>query len=85
MLLRPAGDDVNVELAELMAAMARVEEGVTGCRSDIRRNHDVSVKRLDSHGKRVASLERTRAKLVGAMSVISLAVGSMVGWLGLGR
>lgn len=76
---------METQLAELMAAMARVEEGVIGCRSDIRKNHDVSVKRLDSHSKRVSSLERSRAKLVGAMSAISLAVGGLWGWLGLGR
>ncbi len=76
---------MDTQLAELMAAVARVEEGVTGCRNDIRENHAVSVKRLDDHAKRVGSLERTRAKLVGATSVISVAVGGLAGWLGLGR
>ena len=72
-------------VAEMMASLARLEEAVSGCRKDIQENHAVSVKRLDDHAKRVGSLERTRAKLVGATSVISVAVGGLVGWLGLGR
>ena len=72
-------------VAEMMASLARLEEAVSGCRKDIQENHAVSVKRLDDHARRVGSLERTRAKLVGAMSVISVTVGGLAGWLGLGR
>ena len=72
-------------VAEMMASLARLEEAVGGCRKDIQENHAVSVKRLDDHARRVGSLERTRAKLVGAMSVISVTVGGLAGWLGLGR
>ncbi len=72
-------------VAEMMASLARLEEAVSGCRKDIQGNHAVSVKRLDDHAKRVGSLERTRAKLVGGMAVISAAVGGMVTWLGLER
>ncbi len=69
----------------IIASLARLEEAVAGCRKDIKENHAVSVKRLDDHAKRVGSLERSRAKLVGGMSVISVAVGGLMGWLGLGR
>ncbi len=76
---------MDTHVADIMASLARLEEAVGGCRKDIRENHAVSVKRLDDHAKRVASLERSRAKLVGAMSVISVAVGGVLTWLGLGR
>ncbi len=76
---------MDTHVADIMASLARLEEAVGGCRKDIQENHKVSVKRLDDHAKRVGSLERSRAKLVGGMAVISLAVGGLWGWLGLGR
>ena len=76
---------MDTHVADIMASLARLEEAVGGCRKDIRENHAVSVKRLDDHAKRVGSLERSRAKLVGGMSVISVTVSGLVGWLGLGR
>lgn len=78
---------MDTDLAELMTAVARVEEGVKGCRSDIQKSHEVNVKRLDNHGGRVASLERTRAKQVGAGKVfagLSAAVAAILGYLKLG-
>ena len=76
---------MDTYIADIMAALARLEEAVGGCRKDIRENHAVSVKRLDDHARRVGSLERTRAKLVGAVSVVSASLAGLVGWLGLGR
>ncbi len=76
---------MDTHIADIMASLARLEEAVGGCRKDIRENHTVSVKRLDDHAKRVGSLERTRAKLVGAVSVVSASLAGLVGWLGLGR
>ena len=76
---------MDTHIADIMASLARVEEAIAGCRKDVRENHAVSVKRLDDHGRRVASLERTRAKLVGVMAVVSTVIGGLAGWLGLGR
>ena len=76
---------MDTHIADIMASLARLEEAVGGCRKDIRENHAVSVKRLDDHAKRVSSLERSRAKVVGGMAAISAAVGGTLTWLGLGR
>ncbi len=62
---------MDAHTAELLASMARVEKGVERCHADIQRNPEVSVKRLDSHGDRVASLETTRAKQIGASKVLA--------------
>lgn len=70
------------DLAELMTAVARVEEGVKGCRSDIQENHAESIKRLDNHSDRVASLERTRAKQVGAGKVVAWVTAPLAAVLG---
>jgi len=78
---------MDTHTAELLAGMARVEEGIARCHDEIQRNHAVSVKRLDNHGDRVASLEHTRAKQVGASKVLAgiLAAGaSLLGWFRLG-
>ena len=68
----------------IIASLARLEEAVAGCRKDIKKNHDVSVLRLNDHGKRVSSLERSRAKLLGMMAATSAVVVSALAWLGLG-
>ena len=78
---------MDTDLAELMTAVARVEEGVKGCRSDIQENHAESIKRLDNHGERVTSLERTRAKQVGAGKVVAwltAPIAAILGYLKLG-
>ena len=78
---------MDTQLAEVMTAVARVGEEVKGCRNDIQENHVESIKRLDDHGKRVAYLERTRAKQTGAGKVvagIAAAAGAVLGYLKLG-
>ena len=67
---------MDTELAELMAAVARVDEGVKGCRKDIQRLHD--------HTKRIDSLERTRDIQKGASKILAglAAVGSSGGLAG---
>ncbi len=62
---------MDTQLAELMAAVARVDEGVKGCRKDIQRLHDSHVKRLDSNGQRIDSLERTRDIQKGASKILA--------------
>jgi len=68
---------METQLAELMAAVARVDEGVKGCRKDIQRLHDSHVTRLNAHATKIDSLERTRDIQKGASKI--LAVLAMIG------
>ena len=62
---------MDTELAELMAAVARVDEGVKGCRKDIKRSHDSHAKRLNGQLERIDSLERTRDVQKGAGKILA--------------
>lgn len=69
---------------ELIAAVARVEEGVKRIDEKIDGLREVSVKRLNSHALRVDSLEQTRDRQRGAAKlsgVIVLVFGAALSWL----
>ena len=72
---------MDTDTAQLMAAVARVDESVKGCRRDIQRSHDSHAKRLDSQVKRIDSLERTRDIQKGASKILAglAAIGSSGG------
>ena len=70
--------------AEMMVAIAKVEEGITGLHAKVDDLKDVSVKRLNAHASKIDSLERTRDRQWGAakLSAVGLAVlGAVVGFL----
>ena len=62
---------MDTELAQLMAAVARVDEGVKACRTDIQRSHDSHAKRLNGQMERIDSLERTRDIQKGASKILA--------------
>ena len=73
--------------AEMMAAIAKVEEGISGLHAKVDDLTKVSVKRLDAHASKIDSLERTRdrqwgaAKLSGVGIMILAAVLGVLRWL----
>ena len=62
--------------AEMMAAIAKVEEGILGLHAKVDDLKDVSVKRLNAHADKIDSLERTRDRQWGAAKLS--AVGLMI-------
>jgi hypothetical protein len=65
--------------AQLMAAVARVEEGVKGCSEDIKELKEIV---LENHGDRLDSLEGTRDKQKGIGIVASFLVAITAGIVG---
>jgi len=63
---------MDSEIAELMAVVARLDEGVVLIRQDISRLHDSHVKRLDMHTNKIDSLERTRDIQKGASKILGI-------------
>lgn len=61
----------NSRVAELMAAVARVEESVGRLDDKIEELKTVSVKRLNNHTIRVDSLEQTRDRQRGAAKLLA--------------
>ena len=59
------------QLAEHIAAVARVDESVRGCRKDILDLRAENIVRLDHHGDRIDSLERTRDIQKGASKILA--------------
>ena len=59
------------EIIRLIAAVARVDEGVKACRRDIQRSHDSHAKRLNGQMERIDSLERTRDIQKGASKILA--------------
>ena len=70
--------------AEMMAAIAKVEEGISGLHSKVDDLKDVSVKRLNAHADKIDSLERTRDRQWGATKLSAVGVtilGAVLGFL----
>ena len=70
--------------AEMMAAIAKVEEGIMGLHTKVDDLKDVSVKRLNAHADKIDSLERTRDRQWGAgkLSAVGLMIlGAVLGFL----
>lgn len=75
---------MDTHLAELMATVARVEEGIKSIDEKIDGLREVSVKRLNDHASRVDSLEQTRDRQRGAAKlsgVVVLVFGAVLSWL----
>lgn len=69
---------------DLIAAVARVEEGIKRIDDKIDDLQEVSVKRLNSHALRVDSLERTRDRQWGAVKfsgAVVVLLGAVLSWL----
>ena len=62
--------------AEMMAAIAKVEEGIVGLHAKVDDLKEVSIKRLNAHADKIDSLERTRDRQWGAAK--RSAVGLMI-------
>lgn len=62
---------IDTQLTELMVAIARVDESVKDCRGDIRDLRAENIVRLDHHGGRIDSLERTRDIQKGASKILA--------------
>ena len=62
--------------AEMMAAIAKVEEGIVGLHAKVDDLKEVSIKRLNGQADKIDSLERTRDRQWGAAKLS--AVGLMI-------
>ena len=70
--------------AEMMVAIAKVEEGIAGLHGKIDALKEVSVKRLNAHASKIDSLERTRDRQWGAakLSAVGITIlGAVLGFL----
>ena len=72
---------MDEHIAKLIAAVARVEEGVRGLDEKLEAMRQASIKRLDNHAERINSLEASRDKRTGAAR-LSLAAVGILGSLG---
>ena len=70
--------------AEMMVAIAKVEEGITGLHGKVDDLKEVWVKRLNAHASKFDSLERTRDRQWGAtkLSAVGITIlGAVLGFL----
>jgi len=75
---------MDTRLAELMASVARVEEGVKRIDRQMVDLRAISREQLNNHNIRVDSLERTRDRQRGAAKlsgVVVVACGAILSWL----
>ena len=75
---------MDPQAAEMMAAIAKIEEGITGLHAKVDDLTKVSVKRLDAHANKIDSLERTRDRQWGAAKVAAVGLtilGAVMGVL----
>ena len=71
--------------AEMMAAIAKIEEGISGLHTKVDDLKEVSVKRLDAHATKSDSLERTRDRQWGAAKVAAVGLTIMGAVMGVLR
>lgn len=77
---------VEDQLANILAATARLEEQATGVRRDVATLTATTTSALAGHEGRVSSLERSRANAKGwvkGLSVVSV-IAAMAGYFGWG-
>ena len=70
--------------AEMMAAIAKVEEGIVGLHAKVDDLKEVSIKRLNGQADKIDSLERTRDRQWGAAKVAAVGLmilGAVLGFL----
>ncbi len=75
---------IDPTLAELLASSARVEEQVAGTRRDVAELKTLHHERLNVHSKRLGSLERSRAKMIGGskvLGVVGSVLAALIGWV----
>ncbi len=65
---------------EVQRSLGRIEASVEAARQDIAEHREESNKRADHHSKRLGSLEKTRARILGAGSVVTVLATGFVGW-----
>lgn len=58
--------------SEVLIALGRIEEQTKHISSMLTEHKELTKERLDDHGKRIASLEQSRAKQVGIITTISV-------------
>ena len=71
---------MDTQLAEIVAAVARVEVGVEGLNEKVDDIRDTAVKRLDDHAGRIRSLELARSRLKGVAAAVVAVAGSAIAY-----
>ena len=75
---------MDTDVAEMMAALARIDERQGHSIGKIDNLEQVAMKRLNSHARDIDSLQQTRDRQRGAAKlagVLVVALGAVLGWL----
>ena len=75
---------MDTDVAEMMTALARIDERQGHIIEKIDNLEQVAMKRLNSHARDIDSLQQTRDRQRGAAKlagVLVMALGAVLGWL----